>query len=110
MYVRKSGGIDLFVKDFISTHISSVESDSDYIMWFRLSKTFLQTDEDLVFGIVYLPPNESKFNNSDELDLFEVEITNISVLHKFIFLMDKLKKNTLTPMILQNNNLVMIRC
>ena len=48
-YVRKSGGIGLFVKDFISTHISLVESDSDYIMWFRLSKTFLQTDEGLFF-------------------------------------------------------------
>ena len=76
MYV-KSGGIGLFVKDFISTHISLVESDSDYIMWFRLSKTFLQTDKDLFFGIVYLPPDESRFNNSDESDLFEVEITNM---------------------------------
>ena len=35
-HVRKSGRIGLFVKNLISPHISLVESDSDYIMWFRL--------------------------------------------------------------------------
>ena len=67
--MRKSGGIGIFVKDPIMQYISLVESDSDYILWFRLCKTYTQTDEDLYFGIVYLPPTESRFNNSDELRL-----------------------------------------
>ena len=70
--------------------------DEVEIMWFRLSKTFLQTDEDLFSGIVYLSPNESRFHNSDELDLFEVEITNMSVLHKYIFLMGDFNARTQT--------------
>ena len=31
-YVHKSGGIGIFVNDFISPHISLVESGSDYIL------------------------------------------------------------------------------
>ncbi|MEW8547180.1 MAG: endonuclease/exonuclease/phosphatase family protein, partial [Candidatus Thiodiazotropha sp.] len=93
-YLRKSGGIGVFVKDYIAPHISLLESDSDYILWFKLSKSFLQADEDLFFGIVYLPPSESRFHNSDELDLFEVEITNMCVLHKYVFLMGDFNART----------------
>ena len=113
-YVRKSGGIGIFVKDPIMQYISLVESDSDYILWLKLCKTYIQTDEDLYFGIVYLPPTESRFNNSDELDLFEVEITSMCVLHKYTFLMGdlmqehKLKKITLTLMKILNNSLNMM--
>ena len=95
-YVRKSGGIGIFVKDSIMQYISLVESDSDYILWFKLCKAYTQTDEDLFFGIVYLPPAESRFNNKDELDLFEVEITNMCVLHKYIFLMGDFNARTQT--------------
>ena len=94
----------IFVKDFISPYISLVESDSDYILWFRLCKSFLQADEDLFFGIVYLPPSESRFNNSDELDLFEIEITNMCVLHKYVFLMGDFNARTQTKTEFNDND------
>ena len=84
------------MKDIISPHISNVESDSDYIMWVIISKSFSHTDEDVFLGIVYLPPAESRFNNPDELDLLEIEITNMSVLHKYIFLMCDFNARTQT--------------
>ena len=46
----------------------------------------MKTDEDIIFGAVYLPPSDSRFNTQDELDLFEVEISNMSILHKYVLL------------------------
>lgn len=77
----------MFIRDEIFQHVTIIESDSDYILWFCISKLFLKTDEDLVFGAVYVPPSDSRFNTQDELDMFEVEICNICVLHKFVCLL-----------------------
>ena len=86
-FLRRSGGIGVFVKDNISPHISIIDSDSDYILWLQLSKSFFKAEDDLIFGVVYLPPTDSRFNNPDELELFEIEITTMSVLHKYMFLL-----------------------
>ena len=86
-FLRRSGGIGVFVKDNSSPHISIIDSDSDYILWLQLSKSFFKAEDDLIFGVVYLPPTDSRFNNPDELELFEIEITTMSVLHKYMFLL-----------------------
>ena len=95
-YLRKSGGIGAFVKNDLFQHISVIETESDYILWFKLSKTLTHTDEDIFFGAVYLPPTESRFNTQDELDLFEVEILNMSVQHKYVFLTGDFNARTQT--------------
>ena len=60
--LRKSGRIGVFVKDSISQHISLIDSESDYIMWFKLSKTFFKAEVDPSFGVVYLPPTDSRMD------------------------------------------------
>ena len=62
-------------------------------MWFKLSKSFLHADEDFTFGVVYL---DSRFNNPDETELFEVEITNMCILYKHVFLMGDFNARTQT--------------
>ena len=76
--LRRSGGIGVFVNDNISQYITIIDSDSDYVMWFKLCRTFFKADDDLIFGVVYLPPTDSRFNNPDELELLETEITTMS--------------------------------
>ena len=92
--LRRSGGIGFFVKDSIAHHISVIDSESDYILWIKLSKSFCNTEDDLIFGIVYLPPTDSRFNNPEELDLFEIEITSMSISHKYIFLLGDFNART----------------
>ena len=64
-YLRVSGGIGVFVKENIFPFVHLIESDSDYILLFKLSKSFQHADEDFIFGVVYLPPSDSRFNNPD---------------------------------------------
>ena len=37
-YIRKSGGIGVFVKQSLSSLVSFVESYSDYVLWLSISK------------------------------------------------------------------------
>ena len=77
----------MFIKDDIYPHVTVIESDSDYILWFKISKPFLKkTDEDFVqvFGAIYVPPSESRFNAQDGVDIFEVEICNTCILYNYV--------------------------
>ena len=68
-FFGKGGGIGVFIKDEIFPYITSVDSDSDYILWFKISKQFLKTDQDAVLGADYVAPPDSRFCTQDELDL-----------------------------------------
>ena len=54
-----------------------IKKDSQFILWFQLSKTFLKLDSDLVFGCVYIPPENSKYSSSDTFDEIENELISI---------------------------------
>ena len=56
-------------------------------MWFKLERSLFKTDEDIYFGAVYVPPADSRFKNADETNIFEIEIINACVFHKYVFLM-----------------------
>ena len=93
-YFRKSGGLGVFIKNSIASYVTQIDSDSDYIMWFKLDKSAFNTDDDIYFGSVYIPPAESRFNNYDEIALFDVEITRMSISHKYIHLMGDFNSRT----------------
>ena len=63
-----------------------MQSESDYILWFSFSKALLNTEEDLVFGVVYIPPENSRFLTEEELTNLEMEITETCSMHKYVVL------------------------
>ena len=85
-FIRKSGGIGVFLKSDIAPYVTYIDSDSDFILWFKLSKQILKTDQDVVIGAVYVPPSVSRFCTEDELDMFEVEICNMCIQYKYVLL------------------------
>ena len=46
---RKSGG--LAVK-----HFENVDTDCEYVLWFKLDKALFQSEDDFYFWTVYAPP------------------------------------------------------
>ena len=83
---RKSGGISVYFKDYLSKHIRKLETESDYILWFELDKDFTHLEEKLIFGVVYVPPENSNFHNEDELALLESEITSFRSENKYVII------------------------
>ena len=93
-YLRKSGGIGVFINKSISKQVTVLYSESDYILWLKINKGTLQNDDDLYLGAVYVPPHDSRFNTADEMSLFEVEITNMAIAHKYVLLMGDFNART----------------
>ncbi|MCG7875884.1 MAG: reverse transcriptase family protein [Candidatus Thiodiazotropha endolucinida] len=75
-YSRKSGGIGFFVRQKISASVEFINSNSDYVSWVQISKKAHKIDKDVLIGAVYVPPQQSKFFNDDEFELFEQEISS----------------------------------
>jgi hypothetical protein len=43
-------------KEGYDSFIHPIPTDSSYVFWFRISRELLGLDEDVVCGIVYIPP------------------------------------------------------
>jgi len=73
-YKRKSGGLGYFIKNEIMNKLSvtTPESKCEYIFWLKISNG----QENVTIGNVYIPPEQSRFHNDDELFLLENEIAN----------------------------------
>lgn len=93
-YIRKSGGIALFAKDEIFQHCKYLATDSDYVMWISIDKSRSSIDENLIIGITYVPPSQSRFFNDDELQTLENEITSMCSSHKYVFITGDLNART----------------
>lgn len=61
----RSGGIALIVKNKFSPYIRLIKSDSKLIIWFSISKLITDNNEDLICGVVYIPPAGSKYASPD---------------------------------------------
>ena len=73
-YGKKSGGIVLAYKESLSDSIEILKSDSDFVLWFKVSSK----STDIIFGIVYIPPEGSPYLLPDTFDQVENEIRAFS--------------------------------
>ena len=71
---RKFGGIAILIKNEISKFVSAVESECEYVLWFTLSKTFYGTVDDVLFGAVYIPSDNSDCNLECITEQFVFEV------------------------------------
>ncbi|XP_063408710.1 uncharacterized protein LOC134692190 [Mytilus trossulus] len=82
----KSGGIVLGFKESLSDHISAAETDSKYILWFKIDKHVVKLQQDILCGIVYIPPENSVYCVGDPFSEIESEFLNFSTSHDNICL------------------------
>jgi hypothetical protein len=45
----------------LGDNISMIETDSKYVLWFKISKNIFRLQQDVLFGIVYIPPENSLY-------------------------------------------------
>ena len=74
----KSGGIILAYKTELSNFVNIVESESKYILWFKLNKSLFHLPQDVLFGTVYVPPENSKYCIGDPFNEIENELLDFS--------------------------------
>ena len=85
-YKRKSGGIGVYVKDYLAPFIDRIEDNSEYILWLKINKTYTHLPEPIVIGSIYLPPENSRFLNEEYLADFENDIFEKCAQFKYVCL------------------------
>jgi hypothetical protein len=75
---RFSGGISIYFKTFLKTHLKIVEKLQCGIVCVKLQKSIFDSDEDLYIGHAYIPPSSSNIFRFEDFDFFETLETLIS--------------------------------
>ena len=83
----RSGGIALLFRDSLVKYVTVIKTDCAYISWFKMSKSLFNIDEDIYFGVVYIPPEGSKYSSPDCYFEIENELIKVSRECKYMCLM-----------------------
>jgi hypothetical protein len=71
----------------------TLRTESNYIFWFKVSSKLFNLSDDLIFGIVYIPPEGSSYLSPDAFDQVENEYRVLSQNYKYICLLGDLRFN-----------------
>ena len=91
---RKSGGIAVMIRNNIYKHFEYVDTDCEYVLWFKLDKALFQSEEDVYFGAVYVPPAYTDYSKTDILEQFYQESELFTRSHKYVYLLGDFNTRT----------------
>lgn len=63
-------------------------------MWVHIDRNLVDTDENLILGVVYIPPTQSRFFNDDELSKLENEIMSVCSSNKYVIISGDMNART----------------
>jgi exonuclease III len=80
-----SGGVGVFIKDNLYQHCVELEGKCEFVLWLKCS---LIPGKDILIGIVYIPPENSKYSDVKMFEDLENELVSLTAgknLSKIIF-------------------------
>ena len=69
---RNSGGIVVYVRDYVSRGVKIISNRFDTLIWLKLEKSFFDIDDDIYLCGTYLWPDESPAAKYYNVNLFDV--------------------------------------
>ena len=75
---KKSGGIVIIYKSKLENCLSFIQSESQFVQWVKISNVAFDLQNDIILGCVYVPPEGSKYSNSESFDEIEKELIALS--------------------------------
>ena len=64
-------------KGQLEEFITEIKTDSDFVSWYRIDKTITGLTKDLLLGVVYIPPEGSKYTNVSAFEECELELLEL---------------------------------
>jgi len=86
-FTKKSGGIGMYIKSSIYDKCMFHDTECEYVQWCQLSKSLLNSDEDLMLGVVYIPPANTRYFKQNIVDFFYAELESFTSSHTNVLLM-----------------------
>ena len=76
----------LAVKEEYNDMIKVIDTESKYVLWFKIDRKLLHENVDMICGVVYIPPESSKYCGADPYGEVENELMNFSQNEKNVIL------------------------
>ena len=93
-FIRRSGGLGIFVKDSILPYIDLIEIDCEYLMLIKISSSTSTTDRDICIAFAYLPPEGSDYSDNDSFSEIETVLLPYIDSCKHFYIMGDLNART----------------
>lgn len=90
----KSGGIAVAVKRSLLAYISPIESSSQLIYWFKISKKLTKYKYDILCGVIYIPPENTRYSSSEPFVEIQNELDSLRHSFGHILLLGDLNSRT----------------
>ena len=88
-FVRKSGGLGIFIKNEILPYVEIVDVDSEFLMVLKIKNNICTRNEDsnIILAFVYLPPEGSDYSSNDSMTEIERELLPIIENNNYFYFM-----------------------
>ena len=93
-FINKSGGIALGYKSYLEDFIKPIDTECKFVLWFSVDKVILKTSENVIFGIIYVPPESSNYSSVDAFSEIELEFQRLNKNSEFICLLGDMNART----------------
>ncbi|XP_063399702.1 uncharacterized protein LOC134684345 [Mytilus trossulus] len=73
-FKKASGGIVVIYRKSLEKELNFYNTERQFVLWFKLSKSILSLNSDVIFGCVYVPPENSKYSTIEAFEELENEL------------------------------------
>ncbi|VDI39621.1 Hypothetical predicted protein [Mytilus galloprovincialis] len=91
---HRSGGIALGYRKCLDKCIKTFDTECKFVYWFSVDKKVFDLDENIVFGIVYIPPVNTNYTSEEAFNEIDVEFQRFSQNSKYIVLLGDFNSRT----------------
>ncbi|CAG2246849.1 unnamed protein product [Mytilus edulis] len=92
----KSGGIAIGYKKYLEHYITVIESECPFVFWFSVKKEIFDFQENVIFGITYIPPENTNYASDEAFSEIEFEFQNFSKNNDYMCLLGDFNSRTAT--------------
>ncbi|CAC5415123.1 unnamed protein product [Mytilus coruscus] len=91
---HRSGGIALGYRRCLDKCIKTFDTECKFVYWFSVDKKVFDLDENIVFGIVYIPPVNTNYTSEEAFNEIDIEFQRFSQNSKYIVLLGDFNSRT----------------
>lgn len=76
-FKKASGGIIVIYKKSLGKKLKFYKTESQFVQWFKISNSLILSDSDVLFGCVYVPPENSNYSSLEAFEEMENELRTL---------------------------------
>ena len=91
---RRSGRIMVGYRDTLVNMIEIKETSCKYVLWFKCKGGLFKLDQPVIFGVVYIPPEYTKYSSDEAFNEIQQEYLSLLNISKYICLVGDFNART----------------